>query len=267
MNIQEAKTGDAILINKESGLMLKNEYAVGIVRVIKRDSDGKIKSIGIEVLTETVFGHNLGGVLDNNNGWWFFDKTEKELSIIKENELNGFKIGDRVESVNGVGTNSVIGATGTVVGFNKSGNCMAVLFDKEYDIVGHDFYTTTGDKLLQADRRDGWFCERERIKNISERNPKEPEKAESKDIEHIPQIGELIDSIFDSYIEQVPKQYIYVARDMDGKLFAYIDEPIIDIGRMQYYAKRYKKINDNLFPELKYEKGILNVKTKEIIVK
>ena len=263
MNIQEAKIGDAILIEKRA-LNLKNEYAVGIVRTINKDTYGKINAVGIEFLTETINGHNLCGKLDNSNGWFIFKDKENNLSIIEKNEFKGFKIGDRVKSVHGVGRESVVGATGTVVGFTRV--CVGVLFDKEYDISGHDFYSVEKDKQLQADRNNGWFCLSDDIKKISEQEPQntekeaepqEPEKAESKDA----------DSIFDSYIEQVPKQYIYVARDMDGKLFAYIDEPIIDIGRMQYYAKRYKKINDKLFPELRYEKGILNVKTKEIIVK
>lgn len=51
----------------------------------------------------------------------------------------------------------------------------------------------------------------------------------------------------------LPPEFAYVARDKDGLLFGYCDKPKRDVGGTQWYGERFKKINDDLLPDLKWE--------------
>ena len=236
------KIGDAVIC-KGAGTA---KDIVGVVRAAEADK------VGIECLTKRILGHNLSGQLERGStqGWWVSKFNYSTLKIIEPAERYGFRIGDRVVSVKGIGGNDVAGARGTVVGFAGG---IAVLFDKDFNISGHklDGYP------FESDRPDGWFCAPSNIEHISPKSATPPPEA-TKDKDLTAEDKDF--KTFIEYIRQVPEQYLYIARDKDGKLFAYIDEPKIDVGGIQFYSKRFKKIKDDLFPALKFESGVLKIR-------
>lgn len=149
-----------------------------------------------------------------------------------------FKIGDRVRAISGI----------EVYGRVKCGDTWRVCTDQCYDNVGVDWDRDIGGHNCNgtARARHGW--------NVPVRFL-ELEKKENSDSENKERREEYV-----SDKKEVPCGYIFVARDRDGKLFAYMDEPIVDVGGAQYYAERYKKIKDDLFAGLKFEDGALKIR-------
>ena len=58
----------------------------------------------------------------------------------------------------------------------------------------------------------------------------------------------------------VPIKYRFVARDLDGKLFAYPNEPILDYGKTQWWGENGKKIDDTLFSFLTFQDKPLDIR-------
>lgn len=247
----EFKVGDVVLIKNRIGGK-KAENVLAIVRLINDDT------IGIEALNKSIHGHNIRGKtkIYKNNGWYINEPSKKDIEIIKGDnaECNGYKVGDRVISVSGVGINNVVGAIGTVL---HPHGLISVLFDSEYKINGHDF----DDKYFSCDREDGWNCRIDDVKLLSTADKPKNKPKESKPTEAEPETEKESEfGAFIGFIKEVPEQYIYVARDKDGKLFAYIDEPKIDVGGIQYWAKRFKRLKDDLFPRLTFKDGALKIR-------
>lgn len=237
----EFKIGDAVIL-REDILNTGKSNTVGIVRAFDNIW------IGVEFISKKFDGHNLNGTLENRQGYWFSEDTEL-IELVKKSEAFGFKIGDRVIAKI-AGGNDVRNACGTIIEICGSGEyCdIGVLFDKKFNVIGHDLNGF-------ADRNDGWwFCGESVVKetltliydNDMPCKVEEPVNEEGS--------GGSAD------IKQVPIEYIWVARDLDGKLFAYIDEPIRDIGNTQYYSEHFKRLKDGLFPTLKFNDGALKIR-------
>ena len=235
------EVGDAVIVKRKIG-NLGVKDVVAIVRIVDGDT------IGVEALNKTIKGHSIQGKtkIYKDNGWFICDPTEKEVEIISGDNLEhkGFRVGDRVISVRGVGRNEVIGAKGTVINPFCS---ISVLFDRECKVNGHK--CKCSGNWYSCDRDDGWNCQTDDLRKLDD--PTEIPEAPQEPQEYTEFVG---------FIKQVPEQYIYVARDMDGKLFAYIDEPKIDVGGIQYWEARFKRLNDDLFPKLTFKDGALKIR-------
>lgn len=232
------EVGDIVKItNPQSSIIPKN--AIGIVRVGGKDGE----DIGVEILSHNITGHSLSDAPNlrlKKQGWWVgkFDGLEK---VKCNSKIQRFKIGDRVEcSSKGIGT---------IV--NISLRSIAVYFDLEGAFSGHDCGFDNNSKC-------GWWVTESDLKKIDE----SPKKKTERDIPaHAPDpLKDKKNYHSDIDIAEVPEVYIFVARDRDGKLFAYMDEPKIDVGGSQYYAERYKKIKNDLFAELKFDDGVLRIR-------
>lgn len=60
--------------------------------------------------------------------------------------------------------------------------------------------------------------------------------------------------------KNIPTTYSWVARDQDGKLFAYPAKPVLDYRKTQWYGERGKKVEDTLFSFLTFSRGPLNIR-------
>ena len=60
--------------------------------------------------------------------------------------------------------------------------------------------------------------------------------------------------------KNIPATYSWVARDQDGKLFAYPDKPVLDYRKTQWYGEHGKKVEDTLFSFLTFSRGPLNIR-------
>lgn len=60
--------------------------------------------------------------------------------------------------------------------------------------------------------------------------------------------------------KNIPATYSWVARDQDGKLFAYPAKPILDYRKTQWYGEHGKKVEDTLFSFLTFSRGPLNIR-------
>lgn len=60
--------------------------------------------------------------------------------------------------------------------------------------------------------------------------------------------------------KNIPTTYSWVARDQDGKLFAYPDKPVLDYRKTQWYGEHGKKVEDTLFSFLTFSRGPLNIR-------
>lgn len=151
-----------------------------------------------------------------------------------------FEVGDRVKAIAACDKERrFIGKYGTVREVNyksETGLEVYVEFDREPD---PPFYS--------------WWCEAASLVLAESETP--AAHTEVKEVEAIWEV-----KISD--VVAVPSGYNYVARDMDGELFAYVYEPIVDIGRRQWYGKQFKKIDNNLFRELTWACTPLKVSRK-----
>lgn len=242
--MKEFKVGD--VIKKKIG---PNKY-ICVIRAIKENG-----TLGVEIISKKFKGHNLDGVIKNTQGWWIFNNSVYDIEIIEKQSWGVFTTGDRVRVKDVVGCNVVKNAEGTVI--YCDGGSIGIMFDPIYDINGHAL------NLDNIETRQGWnvYYEKvERIKGtgaeIPADNPVKP--VEIKEDQFPDTDKDFIEFI--TFIKQVPEQYIYVARDTDGKLFAYIDKPKIDIGGLQYYGEKFKRINNDLFPKLTFKDGVLKIR-------
>lgn len=60
--------------------------------------------------------------------------------------------------------------------------------------------------------------------------------------------------------KNIPTTYSWIARDQDGKLFAYPDKPVLDYRKTQWYGEHGKKVEDTLFSFLTFSCGPLNIR-------
>ena len=60
--------------------------------------------------------------------------------------------------------------------------------------------------------------------------------------------------------KNIPAAYTWVARDQDGKLFAYPAKPVLDYRKTQWYGERGKKVEDTLFSFLTFSRGPLDIR-------
>ena len=245
------KVGDLVKIKSDNGFQSGSKNAVAIVRIVK--PQGKL---GIEIISVDYNGHDLGGIVENDRGWWC---AANEVKLIEKETINGFTIGDRVIVRDKVGNRNVKNATGTVISFDQpcgkhDGSEICVMFDLEFNIEGHNGNYGDDDKGFGDTKSCWWIIVADKtIKKIDGDNKTEvPAEEPSREIP--PQEHYTADK------KEVLDVYIYVARDMDGKLFAYIEEPKIDVGGIQFYGKGFKKISDDLFAELKFEDGALKIR-------
>lgn len=222
------------------------EHACGIVRAIRDEATEDDVRVGVEILSHRIGGHDLREtdyIRLKGQGWWFGGKQLEKITA-GTGDYEGFEIGDRVRDrgLNKKGTIVMLIGEGTI----------GVMFDLDQVFNGHNLRDTFGDST-----RGWWFTHGNGFEKIYDepRGEKGKRKDAPKDKpESVPPQEECADK------NEVPDVYIFVARDRDGKLFAYMDEPKIDVGGAQYYAARYKKIKNDLFADLKFEDGALKIR-------
>lgn len=163
-------------------------------------------------------GHNCDGRAKSGNGRY---GQERELEL-----LTPFKVGDRVRAIAAVdGYKNLIGKTGTVVSIESTLR-VGVDFDESFN-GGH----ACGGMAKEYNGR----------------------YADAKCFELLKEIETSIEEVRSATVKlDLPPEFAYVARDMDGLLFAYVDKPKRDVGGKQWYGERFKKLNDSLCPDLKW---------------
>ena len=211
--------------------------------------------------------HKCDKTIKNGHGRYFNDdEIEPYTDTI---EVDGFRIGDRV-SYRGIKSSCA-----TIAIINSCGN-IGVVFDTH---KGHDL-----NGWLQGKAKGfGWWAKAEALFHIdTAETPTTPLEwsdkpyAKPQEISAAkPHAGDTAKKICEEiestkakteaiYISQIPEIYIYIARDKDGKLFAYVAEPVVDICGEQYYGEKFKKINDKLFPDLKFKHGAKRIREAKI---
>ena len=241
--MKEFKVGDVI---KSS---FRGKKYICVIRAVKP------AALGVEVISDKFTGHNLDGIIKNKQGWWVFRSYCSGVEIIEKQSENGFTTGDRVRVKEEVGCNAVKNAEGTVI--DSNGKSIGIMFDPIYDINGHSL------SLSDIETCQGWMVYYKKVERIKGTDAEIPADNPVKPIEIKEDQSSDTDKgfiEFMTFIKQVPEQYIYVARDTDGKLFAYIDKPKIDFGGLQYYGEKFKRINNDLFPKLTFKDGALKIR-------
>ena len=239
------KVGDIVRVidNSEwSGTI--PEHACGIVREIRDEATEDDVRVGVEILSHRISGHNGTDYIRlSGQGWWFREKQLEKITA-GTGDYEGFEIGDRVRDRG-------LNKKGTIV-MLVDASTIGVMFDLDQTFNGHNLRNTFGDST-----RGWWFTHGNSFEKIYDeprgKNEKREDAPKAKP-ESAPPQEECADK------KEVPDVYIFVARDRDGNLFAYIDEPKIDVGGAQYYAARYKKIKNDLFADLKFEDGALKIR-------
>ena len=252
------KIGDLVrIVNPKKGSdLIAAKNGIGIIRY----GGEKAAYYGVEILSNSYCGHDLGGMLKHKRGtqgWWC---ETNELELIPKKSNGVYTIGDRVLVKSAVGRKGIKKAKGTIVSFehpSKRKNIICVMFDIEYDIGGHNGIWHDSRDFGNAENC-WWVSDLMNVEVLEHHAPEEPERNEL--TEAMPKNTDKAAIEFNECVRQVPDAYIYVARDKDGKLFAYVDYPIVDVGGMQFYAKRFKRLDDRLFSELKFENGAVKIR-------
>ena len=223
------KIGDRVKCIKPFG---SNEQLVGKIGTIKIFDN---VHIGVQFDEKFYEGHNLNGRVDCpiGHGWY---GHEEEVELLDEKRECELKVGDRVRCIKPFDSKrSLVGKCGTIreIKGEKGGSYeIGVQFDGRFE-HGHDLDGRCPDGYGRWGARDALelIIEAE----VEELWRPEPEKCKESE-----------------YVNSIPFKYKYVARDKDGKLFAYVEKPIIDIGGQQWYGKECKVIDKGLFKDLKF---------------
>lgn len=249
--------GDVVRISNSFPHKREIRGEIGVIREVIWGS-----TCGVEILTTTFDGgHDCGGRTQKGCGYYI---NSPELSRIPKIDCL-FQPGDRVRCIKEYDyKHNVVGKEGTVV--RADGMSVGVRFDK--NIGGHDL----GGLLKGGYSGHGWNFPESCLELINEKkagDSREESESATQDEEYpdeqTVEVELCVDSkkqedTFAEYIKKIPTPYIFVARDTDGSLFAYIEEPCVDIGGKQYYGERFKKIDDSLFPSLNFMDGAKKIR-------
>lgn len=197
------------------------------------DIDKYVKKENISLLNSLDFGCTPGGY---STGYWVdasFVKIVEEGDEGEAVELEAISasisVGGRplekgertvVDPVKGVAR--ILGPNGEVLSEFKLGGAGEVVFSTQAEIGGIRAETVTVEELTS------------------------PKKIE--------QLTILTDR------KDIPATYSWVARDQDGKLFAYPAKPVLDYRKTQWYGEHGKKVEDTLFSFLTFSRGPLNIR-------
>lgn len=233
------KVGDIVRAIKDVG---QNDVKgmVGIVRVV-RDEGSEDEDYGVEFFGDKMSGHNLGGRIEGETGWFC---NAYEIEKIKDLDAgSGYLIGDIVECTQNI--DWVKKGTRGIIVCNRCG----VSWEEDKD-RGHDLRGET--------KNSGWWVDPAYIKLIKRQAAIPSTPPDGRTVEQV--VEDERETIPTTVLKKIPVIYRYIARDSDGKLFAYVDKPTRDIGGKQWYGAQFKAIDAELFADVKWSDDPLEIR-------
>lgn len=180
--------------------------------------------VGVDFDDAFVVGHECAGTARIGHGRYGYNN---QLELLTNND---FAVGDRVTCTEVNGHKEIAGTVRVVSGKSSIG----VEFDE--NMGGHSLEG-------RVENGHGWwfYGELDRIKKTSK-----TVKTDEPLVEKVDKPVEKKEKL------NLPSEFVYIARDKDGLLFAYVDKPKRDVGGTQWYGEQFKKIDDSLLPDLKW---------------
>lgn len=234
------KVGDRVVAIRDYGNVRKGDTGK-IVHIVANSNP----DIGVRWNREDWGFHNCSGNCENKHGYYV------EEGDIKLQETS-FKVGDRVQFKSLEELKAEFGEKIEVTcGWNSEGamdhlcGTFATISRIDGKHIDLKDFTTTGST--------NWAYSTDMIKHVEDKPQKTPKKPQSKNPQKLTE-QEL------KILTSTDKKYI--ARDLDGMLFAYSERPVKDIGGQQWYSsKPYKEIRErNLFMFITWDSSPVEIK-------
>lgn len=225
---QDFAVGDIVKAKKIVGFN-DVKAVIGIVRKIGTHEF----PIGVEFFGDKMSGHSLDGSLEKEKGWWCSKDWLEKIDA----GTGEFRTGDIVE-MNSDDYSIPDGRRGVVIWGGEDTDSIGVAWDDWGD--GHD--------LRDIAKTCGWFVDGEDLRLIKRQAGQRGEQERKDASPRTPEPQPILPERYD-----IRPPYRYIARDKDGKLFAYETKPVRDLGGRQWFGKPFKKIKDEYYPSLKWE--------------
>lgn len=231
------EVGDIVKAVKPLG----HNDVTGVIGIIRGNDGTGVVKYDVEFFGDKVEANTQDRSKRRKGGFWWCD--DKQLEKLDPDLGNGWFIGDIVKY-------DLDGDEGVVVE-SHGDNCVGVIFEgklkREY---GHNLHGQT--------KHGGWWV---RDITLVKRQARQAEREKPPQVIVIDDLTPVQDAPDRSVVlKQIPPAYRYIARDKDGKLFAYIDKPVRDVGGTQWYSERYKAIDAGLFPNIKWTDDPLEIR-------